>query len=292
MNGMKMNKRILKNDFLQLEYLTNPLRITRLQPAGKRNLLVDLSNDPPIPTPYGDFHFYGGHRLWHAPEAMPRTYIPDHEGATVSEISNGVRIEMSTEPWTHIAKSIEIQLNRDQPQIILRHELRNDGPWAVEFAPWALTMFRLDGVAIFPLPQGNVDEAGLLANRHLSLWPYTRIDDPRLTLRDDFLLVHATPSRPPLKLGYFNPHGWMAYWLEDVLFVKRYDAHPSARYPDHGCNSESYCNDKFIELESLGPLNLIAPGQTVVHIEIWEIYNSLEVPFISNEIRELIKGKS
>lgn len=286
-----MDKHILKNDFLQVEYLTNPLRIVGLQPVGKHNLLADLSNDPPIPTPYGDFHFHGGHRLWHAPEAMPRTYIPDREGAAVSEIPKGVRIEMPAEPWTHIAKSIEIQLNHDQPQIILRHELRNDGPWSVEFAAWALTMFRLGGVAIFPLPQGNVDEAGLLANRHLSLWPYTRLDDPRLTLRDDFLLVHATPSLPPLKMGYFNPHGWMAYWLEDVLFVKRYDAHSNVPYPDHGCNSESYCNDRFIELESLGPLNLLAPGQTVLHTEIWEIYNSLDVPFISNEIRELIRGK-
>ena len=80
---------------------------------------------------------------------MPRTYIPDNEGAAVSEIPNGVRIEMPTESWTHISKSMGIQLNPDQPQVILRHELRNDGACTIQFSAWALTMFNLGGIGIF-----------------------------------------------------------------------------------------------------------------------------------------------
>jgi len=38
-----MNKRALKNDFLQIEYLTDSLRIMGLIPAGKPNLLADIS---------------------------------------------------------------------------------------------------------------------------------------------------------------------------------------------------------------------------------------------------------
>jgi hypothetical protein len=287
-----MNKQILKNDFLQLEYLPDSARITGFMPAGKSNLLADLPDFHPIPTPYGDFHFRGGHRLWHSPEAMPRTYMPDNEGGTAGELPDGVRMEMPAEPWTNIAKAIEIRLNPGRPQLTVRHEMRNDGPWAVEFSPWALTMFRLGGVGIFPQPQGNVDEAGLLANRQLALWPYTRLDDPRLILRDDFILLHATPSLPPLKFGYFNPHGWSAYWIDGSLFVKRHDVSSTARYPDNGCNTESYCNDQFVELESLGPLGLVAPGQTVVHIEVWELYDSLESSLLSDEIQEVIKDIS
>jgi hypothetical protein len=223
---------------------------------------------------------------------MPRTYMPDNEGGRADELPDGVRIEMPAEPWTNIAKAIEIHLNPDRPQVTVQHELRNDGPWVVEFSPWALTMFRLGGVGIFPQPQGNVDEAGLLANRQVSLWPYTRLDDSRLTLRDDFYLLQATPSLPPVKFGYFNPQGWAAYWIGGSLFVKRFDVTSTARYPDNGCNTESYCNDKFVELESLGPLVSVAPGQTVVHIELWEIYDNLENSFLSNEIRKAIKELS
>jgi hypothetical protein len=282
---------VLENNFLQLEYLPHSGRILRFSPKDRANLFADLGNSP-LETPHGKFYFRGGHRLWHSPEAMPRTYIPDNEGGVLSEVPNGVRIEMPAEPWTHIAKAIEVRLNPDRPQVIVHHELRNDGAWAVEFSPWALTMLRPGGVAIFPQPVGNVDEAGLLANRNLIVWPYAQMADPRLTWRDDFVLIHASPSLPPFKFGYFNPHGWCAYWLDGILFVKRFDSQKDAIYPDHGCNVESYCNDKFIELESLGVLGNVQPGGTVVHTELWEIHENLNVPFIPDEIQKLVQGLS
>jgi hypothetical protein len=60
MTDFIMNKRILKNDFLQIEYLTTSLRIVGLLPAGKPNLMADLSSAAPVITPYGDYHFLGG----------------------------------------------------------------------------------------------------------------------------------------------------------------------------------------------------------------------------------------
>ncbi len=279
--------RVLENQFIQLEYLVHSARIVRFSLKGKDNLFADLQK-PSLQTPYGDFKFRGGHRIWHSPEAIPRTYMPDNEGAEINGIPNGVRISMPTEPWTNIAKAIEIELNPDQPQVILRHELRNDGAWAVEFAPWALTMLRLGGVGIFPQPTGNTDESGLLSNRHLELWPYTRLNDPRLTLRDDFILIRATTSLPAVKIGYLNTHGWMAYWLDGVLFVKRFNLQPGAAYPDHGCNAETYCNDEFIELETLGPLTKVEPGESVLHSETWEVYTELLSDLIPPEIQEII----
>ena len=274
---------ILENKFLKIEVLTSSARIVRLTPTGKSNLFADLGNES-TPTPFGDFYFHGGHRFWHSPEAMPRTYIPDNEGAVTSDIPGGVRIDQPAEPWTFLAKSLEIHINPDQPQVIIRHEMRNDGAWPVELAPWALTMLRQGGVGIFPQPQGNVDSAGLLANRKISIWPYTHISDPRLILRDDCILLNATPALPAIKIGYFNPQGWQGYWIDGTLFVKRFDAIQSAIYPDGGCNTETYCNDKFIELESLGPLTQLAPGATIVHNETWELYDSLDQPFIPTEI--------
>jgi hypothetical protein len=278
---------ILENKFVRLEFMATSPRIVRFNPVGKPNMFADLGNES-LDTPFGDFYFRGGHRLWHSPEAMPRTYIPDNEGATVSQIPGGVRLDQPTEAWTHIAKSLEIRLNPDQPQVILRHELRNDGPWEVELAPWALSMFRLGGVGIFPQPVGNTDPAGLLANRQISIWPYTKVDDPRLVWRDDCLLIRATPSLPPIKIGYFNPHGWQAYWLEGVLFVKRFDSLPGATFPDGGCNTETYCNHRFIELETLGALGKLPPGETVIHNETWEVYDRLDQPFIPAEVVEFL----
>lgn len=276
--------RILGNDFVQLEYLADAARVVRFSLRGGPNLFADLGKTP-IQTPYGEFYFRGGHRLWHAPESMPRTYIPDNGGATVTEIDGGIRIEQSTEVWTHIAKSMEIRLDPGEPFVTLRHELRNEGAWTVELAPWALTMFRLGGTAILPQPRGSLDPKGLLSNRQLMIWPYTNVQDPRLQLADDFILLRAEPALPPCKIGYFNPHGWMGYWLDGILFVKRYKASRGQPFPDNGCNAETYCNDRFVELESLGLLVQLEPGETIVHEETWELYEALDQPFIPDDLR-------
>ena len=270
-----MNKRTLRNAFLEIEYLTDSLRISGLTPAGKQNLLADMSHQPPVSTPYGDFYFRGGHRLWHAPEAMPRTYAPDTGELKITDISNGVILETNTELGTGICKRIEIQLAPDKPSATLTHTLINDGLWAVELAPWAITQFQLGGTVILPMPVGNVDEAGLLPNRNISFWSYSRINDPRLSLRDDYVLFHAD-ALPAFKMGYFNPHGWLAYYVNGTLFRKAFAAETSTRYPDNNSNAEIYCNEQFVELESLGALTMLPPGKEITHTETWELFNGLE----------------
>ena len=166
--------------------------------------------------------------------------------------------------------------------------MRNESPWAVEFAPWGLTMCKQGGVVILPQPVGNTDPAGLLSNRQLVLWPYTQLHDVRLYLDDDFILLKATPALPPCKIGYYNPHGFIGYWLDGVLLIKRTQSDRTAQYPDNGCNAETYCNDKFVELETLGPLTKLGPGEKVLHEEIWELYNSLDQPFLPASLRKRV----
>ena len=278
MNGyMNMNKRILKNNFLQIEYLADSLRIIGLSPAGKPNLLADLSEYPPVPTQYGNFYFRGGHRLWHSPESMPRTYIPDTYEMEIVEMPDGVILETPTEPGTGIRKRIEIHLAPDKPSVTLTHTLINDGMWAVELAPWAITQFRLGGTVILPTPVGNVDEAGLLPNRQFSLWSYASLNDPRLKLGNEYIIFKADALLPPFKMGHFNQQGWMAYWLDDVLFRKMFEVQTEVNYPDNNCNAEMYCNDQFVELESLAPLGKLNPGEKVLHIENWELFYDLKI---------------
>ncbi len=284
-----MNKRTLKNDFLEIEYLTHSLRISGITPTGKTNLLVDLSPETPIPTPYGDFYFRGGHRLWHAPEAMPRTYAPDTGDLKIIDLPNGVTLETNTEPGTGIRKKIEIQLAPDKPTVTLSHTLINDGMWPVELAPWTITQLRLGGTAILPMPTEKMDEAGLLPNRQFSFWPYARLTDPRLNLSDEFSFFHAESALPPFKIGYFNPHGWLAYYIDGILFKKSFGASTQATYPDNNSNAELFCNHQFVELESLSPIVKLQPGESTQHIETWEIFKDLsQLPGeLQNKIKDL-----
>lgn len=279
--------RILNNGQLSLEFLAGAgPRIVRLSAFGKDNMFAEIPTS--VSTPYGNFFFRGGHRLWVAPESLPGTYIPDNDGVSVEELTDGVRLNGPIQVGTGITKVIEIHLSAEHTAVTLKHFLRNDSQGVLELAPWALTMFRLGGTVILPQPLANTDQKGLLNNRILALWPYTHINDPRLVLRDDFILIHAIPSPSPFKIGYYNPHGWMAYWLNGILFRKTFDISSGVAYPDSGCNTESFCNDGFVELESLGALVRLEAGGVVNLTETWELYSGLNVPFLSDEITKVL----
>jgi hypothetical protein len=279
----------ISSPFLQVDCLaTAGPRIVGLHYKGSQNLLADVASIT-VPTAYGGYHYLGGHRLWHAPESLPRSYIPDDEGLTTSAVPNGLTMQGRLEPATGIRKMIQLQLDPTQPRITLTHSLLNEGLWSIELAPWAITMFRLGGTAILPMRSEDRNEPGLLPDRRLSLWPYTHIDDPRLRVHDGFVSVRPQPGLAPLKIGTFNPLGWTAYWLDGILFRKSFDVRFGRHHPDQDCNAEIYCDGHFIELESLGPLTRLEPGTSVALSETWELYDSLEQSFLSERLLDALR---
>jgi len=276
--------RRLESNLLELDCLaTAGPRIVRLRYKGSPNLFAEVP-EISVPTPYGDYCYLGGHRLWHAPESMPGSYIPDGEGLSLSELPDGLILDGKTEPFTGIHKRIEIRLDPVQPRVTLAHTLINEGSLDVELAPWVLTMFRLGGTAILPTRADGSPTDGLLPDRNFALWPYTRINDSRLHVEDDFVLVTAKLDLPPFKIGTLNPVGWTAYWLDGILFRKTFAVNAELRHPDYDCNAEIYCDNHFIELESLAPLTRLTPGSSVCLGETWELCGTLEQEFLSEDI--------
>lgn len=274
----------LENGILKL-FVTQSIgpRILYLGFVNGENLLAELPNFVTECPGTGTFHFYGGHRLWHAPEEPSRTYLPDDEPVTISIFQNGIKAAQQTESKTGLQKSIEIQLMAGSTQITLTHRITNHGLRDVTCAPWAITQFKTGGTAIFP--QIKTD-TGVLPNRTLTLWPYTEMNNRNVHWGSDFILVQASMTSP-FKIGFPNPRGWQAYWLHKTLFVKHTEYNAQAEYYDHGSSSESYCNDKFIELETLAPITTIAPGATATHIETWNLYKDIERPQTEEEAQTL-----
>lgn len=249
-------------------------RVLFLGFVNGENLLAELPDFTTECPGSGTFHFYGGHRLWHAPEDPSRTYQPDDAPLEISMVQNGLKATQQTELKTGLQKSIEIQLMADSAQVTLTHRITNHGLWDVICAPWAITQFKTGGMAIFP--QVKID-TGLLPNRALALWPYTDMTHPNVHWGSNYILLQANMNSP-FKIGFPNPRGWQAYWLNEILFVKHAEYNAQSEYYDFGSSSESYCNDLFIELETLAPITTIAPGATATHIETWNLYKDIECP--------------
>jgi hypothetical protein len=55
------------------------------------------------------------------------------------------------------------------------------------------------------------------------------------------------------------------------LFIKRFPVSDFRRLPDMGSNVETFVWDAYLELETLGALTLLNPGESVTFEETWEI---------------------
>jgi hypothetical protein len=259
----------ISSPFLQVEVLAQagPRLVGLVLAGGEENLLAEAP-DVSWDTPYGVYTLYGGHRLWHAPEAFPRSYVPDDGGLRVEEVDGGVRL-VGMEGPTGLRKTIDIKLHSQRPALSLRHGLANTGAWPVELAPWAITQVPLGGLAV--LPVGAPELSPYLPNRHLAVWPYTHLDDPRLRFSGDLVLVEGVGRDHALKIGCLNHRGWLGYLRKGIFFIKRFQPEPTAVHPDLNCNAEVYVYNRFLELETVAPLCRLEPGHEVAHLETWEL---------------------
>lgn len=244
--------------------------------VGRDSLLATFPDDfARVPAAPDDHYFYGGHRLWHAPEHPRRTYAPDNaplQSAQFNDADGTLSLTQHTERETGIQKMLDIRFIDDH-RVELTHSLTNHGLWPVTLAVWPLTMMATGGVAVLPLPPRQPHSPQtLLPDSHLSLWGYTDLSDPRWTFCPNYILLRASDANPaPLKIGADVAAGWLAYAHPDGLFIKHFAHDPAARYPDGGCNAEIYTDHNILELETLSPLVELAPSATLTHRETWHI---------------------
>jgi len=103
---------------------------------------------------------------------------------------------------------------------------------------------------------------------------YGSIDDPNLKVKEGVLELHGPLKNPKLVLDPLD--GWLAYLSKDnQLFVKSFKVYPDRVYGDMASPTVSlwYKDPDRIEMEPLGPMESIEPGQTVSFTETWYLYD-------------------
>ena len=259
--------------------------------TGGTNMLGELGPDTVVKTKLGDWHPWGGHRLWHAPEALPRSYSPD-DGPIKAEVvgDDSVRVTEPVEPAPKIEKEMLIKLDPQGTRVTINHRLTNRNVWPVELAPWALTIMNGGGTTIFPQEPFISHDDYLIAARPMALWHFTDMADPRWTWGTKYVRLRSDPKieKKPQKVGVMNKQGWAAYLRERILFVKRFPFIEGANYPDHGCNFETYTDGSFMEIETLGPLTKLQPDASVTHVEQWYLFDNVDAAGIEDSLEKLI----
>ncbi len=250
-------------------------RVIRYGFVGQGNVFGEIQGD--IGKAGGDvFRLYGGHRFWLAPEVAGRTDYPDNAPVEVRTEGNWVVLTAPVEPISFLQK--EIRLRMEGGVVLVEHRIYNRGVYAVEVAPWAITVLRPGGVAVLPQEPFQPHSERLTPVRPLTLWGYTDMSDERWTWGSRLIRLRQAPISSYQKVGARVTAGWGAYCVEDVLFLKRFPYEEGAEYPDFGCNAEIFTRYDMLELESLGPLRLLEPDGYLAHWEQWALVKPFVLP--------------
>lgn len=220
----------------------------------------------------------GGHRLWVAPEDPIRTYQPDNGPVDIEVFGDGVRATQPVERITGLEKQVTVRMARRGTGVTVTHVVRNAGFSTTELAVWTPTMLAQGGAAVHAFPPRATHQEALLPTHPLVMWAFTDLSDPRWKFTRKHLILRQDPdATSPTKLGTFNPWTWGAYILGSDVFIKRSRADPSKRYADFGSSFEAYAEAAFLELETLGPLVRLAPGERVEHVESWTLHRNVKI---------------
>jgi len=269
------NCKVISNGIFEL-YVTTDVgpRIIKMNLVGKENLMFEDVNRAAcedVSFVFGadkKWYIYGGHRLWVSPEDMPHTYYPDNEPVDVSVDETAGRIVFTPKPQAvnNLQHSLIIELCENENCACVTHKVENIGDKPVEGALWCLSVMTDGGTVICPQPD---HDTGLLGNRVLALWPYTKFSDSRWDLYDRYIVVKQNKDiNEKFKFGINNTKGWIAYQNHGQLLKKTYEPnHPDGNYPDFGVSTEVFTNHLFIEAETLGELKTLDKGEAMTHTE-------------------------
>jgi hypothetical protein len=221
---------------------------------------------------YGDlghWHLYGGHRLWASPEAPIRTAYPDNRPVSIEILDNGIKVTGEVQKNNHIQVSMTV-LFVDDNKIEVTHNITNTNTYPINISAWPITVVAYGGFEAIKMPE---TDTGVLPNRHISLWSYSKMNDSRVCFGEKYITLKADENiDKAFKIGLKTELDYASYFTDDTLFIKRFDL-KEGLYPDFDCNYETYTNISMLEMESLSPLQEIGYNQEITHKEIWELYD-------------------
>lgn len=262
-------------------------RIVRLTRDGGPNLMHESPEHRGL-SGGTEYRSYGGHRLWIAPESKDVTYFPENEPVEASEEGGWLSFCSAVDPHG-LQRELRIRAG-ESGSFDLEHRIHNRGTLGFELAPWALTVMAPGGECIFPQDPYVSHRENFLPVRPLVLWSYTDMGDPRWTWGRRLIRLRHDAALGPQKVGAFVRQGWAAYRLGDDVFLKRFPAIEGGRYPDFGCNFETFTRHDMLEVESLGLLETVAQGDYASLRETWTVVGSAELPGDEEGIEQLLQG--
>ncbi|MGH7943395.1 MAG: hypothetical protein ACREF9_00070 [Opitutaceae bacterium] len=256
-------------------------RVLRYQLEGAEVLFQDPSEDGVIYQPGGRSVLPSAGRF----DIGPETTLPRHPtlyvGRWTGEITGdrAARLTSQRDPALDLVLTREFKLAAQGSHLVCTQTIRNVGRESRRVFHWSRTLAAPGGICFVPLnsrsryPQGYAVYApGSRSGRVGAAIDFRPESEPNIRVREGLLEFLGPPANP--KYAIDPDAGWMAYLTRNhLLFVKKFPVYPDRVYGEIAANSACiYYHPKFCELEPIGPVEELAPGQSASFTEEWWLH--------------------
>jgi hypothetical protein len=286
---------VLENKHTRVVLTVHGGRVLEYSLSGKNSLYLDPEGAGMTYLPNKESHGSFGARF----DIGPEYTIPEHPELWLGEWhvehadSRSVRMMSNRDCSTGLKLIREFVLQGESSHLLVTQTICNESEEQQNCCHWSRTFGLGGGKVIIPLSCSSRFPKSYVMYGPGSVIEYQPYD-PAIRVRDGFLEIVEKPARP--KLGMDSYAGWFAY-LErnDLLFVKRFPVFPDRVYGEIAGLTLSiyYCEDSLCELEPIGPLERLQPGESASFTEEWFLQ---DYPFPGeeevdlSELTHLVKG--
>lgn len=215
------------------------------QPNGKE--WINFGGDKTWPAPESDWGQHTGRKEWMPPTAF------DSLGVESRTNRGGVTHTSPVDPHYGIRTVRQISLYMRNLSIITTYEKVSGEPFKV--GVWTITQFK-EPVAVYaPARTSSIFADG-----------YFKFSDepwPQLQREGRHIKITRDPKAPHKMGSDANQLLWVGE--KELCLVSNWGP-AGSEYPDRGARAEVYTNPdpkKYVELEMLGPLSLMKPGDRI-----------------------------
>lgn len=164
----------------------------------------------------------------------------------------------------------DFTLDQRTSKLACSQTIVNGGIKSIDASFWSRTFASGNGICVMP-----VAEKGRFPNKYVMFMNRDTINmlpvDSNIIIQNEFLIVKGPPKKPKLEMDV-DAAGWIAYaTTSNLLFIKKYKVFQDRRYGDVTAANASvwYNGRQMTEIEPIGPLETILPGQWVSFVEDW-----------------------
>ena len=221
------------------------------------------------------WHNYGGYKTWPAPQELwgwPPDPMLDY-GKTNVEILRGtgekplLRITSAPSLETGIVFMKDIELAPDGA-VTLTQRMRNISGHPVRYSLWDVTQVKTPCFVVFPVSPDSRFEKGIRYSIEES-----RSSD-QFTVYDGLCITEYIGKVG--KIGSDSNGPWMIWFQDKLAYVKTFGPmQEGVEYPHGGCSAEVFTSDEklgYLEMEILGPIVELNPGEETALVEEWRLY--------------------